>query len=331
MRENRTRRAFTLVELLVVIAIIGILIALLLPAVQAAREAARRAQCSNGLKQIGLALHNYHDTNKCLPPATMTSGSHGASCFVRILPFMEQMPTYEQLSAVGFGNQTNYWLGSGSANTALIKVILEKTTVSAYRCPSSPMAETRSVGGTEQMVPSYVLISGSNAHQSTDHNGQNGGHCSAGGIFPGNLGIKFRDITDGTSNTLAVSEQSSWNGDRRSYDTAFSTSGPWMGGKNSRIPKGDGTWSSSGSHGSGASTTDMRCYGHTTVRQAPNPPQYVAYHQANRCNTPLLSQHPGGVQGLLGDGSVRFISETVQLTTLRNLADRDDGNPLGDF
>jgi prepilin-type N-terminal cleavage/methylation domain-containing protein len=327
MNGLKSRRGFTLVELLVVIAIIGILIALLLPAVQAAREAARRMKCGNNLKQIGLALHNYHESYRCFPPATVTDGVHGASTFVRILPYMEQRGTYGQLSQIGFGSQTNYWLGSTNANTLLIKPILEQTQPTNYRCSSSLLDETRSVGGTQQQVPSYALIAGSNNHPTTDHDGQNGGHCSAGGLFPGNKVTAFRDMRDGASNTLALGEQSSWVADDwGNYRTAFSESGPWMGGKNPRIPSGDGTWSSSGSHSSSPATEDMRCFCFTTIRQGPNPTGTAGWQRNNRCNTPLTSGHPGGVRGLLADGSVTFISDTIELSVLKNAADRDDGN-----
>jgi len=331
-RDRTAYRGFTLVELLVVIAIIGILVALLLPAIQAAREAARRSECTNNLKQIGLAVHNYHDTFGAFPPATMTSGSHGASAFVRILPFVEYGAAFDQLNSIGFGNQTNYWLGSPSANTALIKVILAELRVDAYRCPSSPFPRTRTINGTDQMMGSYVLIAGSNNHPSTDQNGADGGHCSGGGCFPGNGVIHMSDILDGTSNTMMIGEQSHWvYGQQNSFRIAFEDSGPWMGGKNKRVPNGNGTWSSTGTHATNVSDQDMRSYGFTTIRQAPNPKGTANWQQRVRCNTPLTSAHPGGVLALLGDGKIRFIGDDIELQTLKNLADRDDGNVLGEY
>jgi prepilin-type N-terminal cleavage/methylation domain-containing protein len=329
------RRGFTLVELLVVIAIIGVLVALLLPAVQAAREAARRSQCSNNLKQIGLAMHNYADVHKAFPPAAMTVGQHSATAFVFVLPFIEQGPLYDQLSAIGFGSQTNYWLGSGAANTALVRAILDGVQLPAYRCPSSPMAKVRGVSGSNQMVPSYVLIAGSVNHRTTDRTGWTASGnpwCSGGGVFPGNVALGFQDMVDGSSNTMIVSEQSNWIArNTGNFRTAFSTSGPWMGIKNPRLPNGDGTWSATGTHGTGTSNQDMRSYAFTSVRESPNPNALAAFQSNNACNTPLSSAHPGGVQILLGDGSVRFLSDTVNLATYYNLADRDDGNVLGDF
>jgi prepilin-type N-terminal cleavage/methylation domain-containing protein len=326
------RRGFTLVELLVVIAIIGILVALLLPAIQAAREAARRTQCVNHLKQIGLAMHNYHDTFNSLPPATMTTGSHGATAFVRMLPFVEQGAVYDQLASVGFGSQTNYWLGSTAANTVLIAPILAQCKVPAYRCPSSVFPKTEAVGGTNQMVGSYVLIAGSSAHNTTDTNGADGGHCSGGGCFPGNLAVRLADITDGTSNTMLVGEQSHYIvGNIGTLRTAFEASGPWMGSKNSRVPRGVGTWSATGTHGTSVSNEDMRSYAFTTVRQGPNPKGTANWQQRTRCNTPLTSAHPGGIMALLGDGKVQFLGDDIDLRLLQNLADRDDGNVIGTY
>lgn len=228
-------------------------------------------------------------------------------------------------------DHVNYWLGSTNTYTATIRSILNGVKLPVYRCPSSPMQETRAESGADIMVPSYVLIAGSDVHPSTDRTGwSNGSYCSGGGVFPpGNKVIKFASVSDGTSNTLAISEQSAWiKGFKNDWRFAFATSGPWMGMKNPRTPTGDGTFSSTGTHEPNSATTDMRSWAITTVRQAPNPsygtslPSWVCQ---NCCNTPLVSAHPGGVNSLLVDGAVRFISDTIDLTALKAYADRDDG------
>jgi len=336
MFKHRRNKGFTLIELLVVIAIIAILIALLLPAVQQAREAARRTQCKNNLKQMGLAIHNYHDVYTRFPPAGTVagnSGAHGNTVFVGILPYIDQAPLYNQLSAVGFGNEgVNYWLGSGSAGPT--RAVLQGVMINAYRCPSDPRPEFRNIGSNggsnPAMVASYVLIAGSNAHPTTDFSLTGGSdHHSSGGLFPGTASFRMRDITDGTSNTMIVAEQGARHKTQSTWRTAFGSSGPWMGTKNPRIPQGDGTWLSGSDPQPEA---DERCYSMTTVRERPNPPTYnSAIHAANQCNTSLRSQHVGGIQTLLGDGAVRFISENLDLATLKNLADKDDGNVIGEF
>jgi prepilin-type N-terminal cleavage/methylation domain-containing protein len=326
--------AFTLVELLVVIAIIGVLVALLLPAVQTAREAARRMQCANNLKQIGLAFHNYESTFKVLPPETMCvgAGTHGPTAFVHILPQIEQSGLYDRLASVGFGATVSYWMGSSNSNTPKIRAALDGLTIKGYRCPSSIMDKFRTVVDARLMVASYAMIAGSNLHQTTDHNGQNGGHCSAGGLFTGNYPRRFAEASDGTSNTMMCGEQSNWvAGGKNNFRIAFEDSGPWMGVKNNRIPAGDGTWSSTGSHDANALNADMRSYAMTTIRDAPNPKGTAAYMGNVNCNTPLTSAHPNGVQMVLADGAVRFLTDNIDLTTYKRLADRDDGNAIGDY
>jgi hypothetical protein len=151
-------------------------------------------------------------------------------------------------------------------------------------------------------------------------------------MFPGSVARRFGECTDGTSNTFMLCEQSNWiAGQKNNFRTAFETSGPWMGVKNSRLPSGDGTWSTSGGHDTSGTNTDMRSYAMTTVRDAPNPRGTASYMNAVCCNTPLSSAHPGGVQSVLADGAVRFIIDNVNLVTLKSLADRDDGNTIGDF
>jgi prepilin-type N-terminal cleavage/methylation domain-containing protein len=331
----RASKAFTLVELLVVIAIIGVLVALLLPAVQTAREAARRMQCGNNLKQLGLAFHNYEGTFKVLPPTMMANnnGNHAATAFVMVLPQLEQGAIYDKLAAIGFGGSITYWFGNTSnARTQQVKMILDGYIVNAYRCPSTTMPKLREVNESRQMTPAFALIAGSNLHETTDHLGPNGAHCSAGGIFPGSLARRMAEVSDGTSNTLMMGEQSNWVANQKNnFRTAFEPSGPWMGGKNWRIPNGDGTWSATGVHDFNVLNSDMRSYAMTTIRDAPNPKGTASYMNNVQCNTPLTSAHANGVNTVLADGAVRFITDNINLVTFKSLADRDEGNPIGEF
>lgn len=328
------KRGFTLIELLVVIAIIAVLIALLLPAVQQAREAARRSTCKNNMKQFGLALHNYHETYGLFPSHTSTDGgSHGNTMWVKILPFIDQAPLFNQVAAFDMGSGTQYWLGSGNANTVnLLRPIAGRTRLEVLRCPSSDLPKTQTAGSVNQWI-TYTMISGSVDHSSKDAAGSapNGGIYSAGGCFSGNMRVTFAHITDGSSNTMMIGEQSAFLVKNEDNRTAIPGSGMWMGTKNPRLPNGDGTWSSTGAHNAGTSTTDMRCYNITTVRQGPNPPVTANWQRAESCNTPIASAHTGGAHLLLGDGAVRFVSANVDLTTFKRLADRDDGNVLGEY
>lgn len=182
------RRAFTLIELLVVIAIIAVLIALLLPAVQQAREAARRTQCKNSLKQIGLALHNYHDQYNKLPPqATWIPGStfSGYSIHARLLPHIDQAALYNAVNfSVGYAAQPN----------------ICKTRIPFYRCPSDPRDGTRIDGGVEFYPTNYGFSIGTwlGLDQQTAQGGD--------GAFGYNLGHGFGGIPDGTSNTIGAAE-----------------------------------------------------------------------------------------------------------------------------
>ena len=331
------RKGFTLVELLVVIAIIGILIALLLPAVQAAREAARRSQCTNNLKQIGVAMHNYHDSFKSLPSGDVI-GSHGPSGWVLILPFMEQGAIHDQLEFLRVG----YWFGHVNSDR---NMELHEFQLDTLFCPSCPLDPFKSqncascsvqpTNGRQLMAGTYILINGADDHQTTDHLALRG-PISAGGCFLRDRAIRFRDILDGTSNTILVGEQSGWgyNASGTKVDIRnMPGSGIWMGGDHRANPNGDGSMSAASSN-----ANHHRCYAMTTIAvpvgfnsQLTPDGSGSPGTRVNDCNTPIQSAHPGGANILLGDGSVRFISETVELQTLRNLANRDDGNVLGEF
>lgn len=363
------RLGFTLIELLVVIAIIAILIGLLLPAVQKIREAANRMKCSNSLKQIGLAVHNYHDTMGFLPSAgaadgrPMSSGpwpnsGEGTNWLVHIMPHMEQGNIYNKLTFTGDSGWTNVPTSATSSAVNNVNLVAGKV-ISIYRCPSDPRAPLLPNGsnvpnGIQVMRPSYVAIAG--AVNNIDGSGQfrenrlttNGwspefGLSGWGGVIvPGFSNVTFSSISDGTSNTMIVSERA---GQMYWQDT--------VGGIKYRADDGDlgdggicnglmrgqdgGQRDELGNLRPMQDWSDNRAQHFTTIRYTPNQNTWVKT-QANtgvfsashswKCegaNVPLSSQHSGGVNALLGDGSVRFLRDTVNILMLARLATRDDG------
>ena len=329
--HSKSRHGFTLVELLVVIAIIGILIALLLPAVQAAREAARRSQCANNLKQIGLALHNYHDTFRSFPIGVCCGNRVHSNCLrtgvnwkTTILAFLEQQSLFDKLDF-----ETGMFASGWTGNTVLRNLVLP-----AYICPSSkwdPLRDSDRGASTTQeaMRHEYVGIAGAypdpaGRGSDTCRQGLRGWVCR-NGLLPVNENKAMRHARDGTSNTLIISEQSGQimapTGTAQ-YPISANYCGGWAGTdttvRANTIP----------------STSENLYYvGLTTVRWAPNAPRAVATSSdySYMANTVLNSFHPGVVQVVLADGSVRALSDTVEMDTLRRLCSADDGLPLGEF
>ena len=331
MRLQR-RWGFTLVELLVVITIIGILIALLLPAVQAAREAARRAQCVNYMKQIGLALQCYHDSRQIFPHGTR--GPTGAPNWrVMLLPYMEQGALYEQLdvnsqlSIGGFSTQredgTTYGYGTGR------NAVLAGLTVPGWNCPSNSSSKNASGqtptfnNASKGQTHDYVGISGA-----TPDPGGRTGFCSQvttyGGIFCQNGmlypngWVKIAEVSDGTANTMMVGEQGGLvTGAGGPWDIRADYHAGWSGFTSTSLPAGwlttDGPWGA----------------GVTTVRYPINAGRDVCV-AGSGCdttydgNTVLNSMHPGGCNVLLVDGSVRFLVQTISMDTLGRLSSKND-------
>jgi prepilin-type N-terminal cleavage/methylation domain-containing protein len=318
------QRAFTLVELLVVIAIIGILIALLLPAVQAAREAARRSQCLNNLKQIGVALHNYHDTHKCFPPGyqgdprndaagcgtidcpgTATAGL-GWGWAVFILPFEEQGSLYDELwvnrgQAVcdhPTGTQATFATSGGRDQPAL-----QRTILSAYVCPSATDPDLNY--GRVWASNNYYGKSNYKGVCGVDWNGVNTTSGYAG-IFRNiyvNGCARMRDVRDGTTNAFAIGETFN-NRQFGATDTAISASFAAYYG---------GIWL-----GIAPDTRAAGCVG----QLAPAPSSYAV--NGNSINA-FGSLHPGGGQFCLADGSCRFVSENADQDTISALGTINDG------
>ena len=291
-RSSR-RYGFTLIELLVVIAIIAILIALLLPAVQQAREAARRTQCKNNLKQMGLALHNYHDSHSCFPPGQIRGYNgalelgNGASWGALLLPYMDQAPLYNSLN-FSYGI-TQGQLGSN--NNAIIRAL---GPIPAVLCPSD--TERPPLRGAHgNTTPNYIVSAPATSYfGSTGAFNTYGDSASAklaGGFFAIDPGPRstIAAFTDGTSNTIAVGEQT----------YRIWTGGLWLGLSNS-------------SNDPSLPGTDSACcqdwFLHWGLYPITN--KYVA--GMLHTNVRFGSDHAGGAQFLMADGAVRFISENIQ-------------------
>lgn len=332
-----SRRGFTLVELLVVIAIIGVLVGLLLPAVQSAREAARRMQCTNNLKQVGLALHNHHGVYGRLPAATtrvqIDTWMHGPTWWVYILPYIELDTAYSKLT---FPRQT-FWFGGagGHPNTNIWKNI----PLSFMQCPSSPLPQFSTSGADSgYQRPSYTCILGADTHPSTMlANSQFRGPVADGGVITLGRGQSFGSITDGTSNTIMIGEQSGQmfhndgstlprpvdgiNADGR----VDNNRGFHMGTSHVGFPSGNGSMDA------GRNCTHSncaRCYNTTTISTRGIVSRGLVFNDFGelRCNKPLNSTHTGGINALFGDGHVQFVQENLPLATLKALVNRDEGS-----
>lgn len=349
MRATQVRRpAFTLVELLVVIAIIGILVGLLLPAVQAAREAARRMSCSNNLKQIGLAIHNYESAFKRMPPGglgwvdddgfggTKDDDGYGFLCF--LLPFLEQQNLYNQVDPSGYWEHDHGITGrpmqhmaeqiaGGSATPRIQARWLAATTpLSVYLCPSSPMPQN---APQQWAVPGFnggalPLYASMHANQAiglgtSSYKGMGGTPFGDGSIFVKNAegrARKFGQVTDGLSNTIAVAEST--------YVRPDGISKPAQPGETP-------TWAGDWPVWIGMPRTDesMR----VTARTAS---PINGFTSANLMYFAIdddcaFSFHVGGAQFTFGDGSVHFISESISTETYARLGGMDDGFPVGDW
>ncbi len=318
--KNGKRRGFTLIELLVVIAIIAVLVALLLPAVQQAREAARRSSCKNNMKQLGVALHNYHDVHRVFPsgwiganaagPHTgldspdLTGFGNGFGWGAMALPFIESGSLYSQL---------NFSLPlTDSANASSIA-----TVVSVFQCPSDPKPDTAQV--TDSASNSFTLgtsnYMGVFGIRDVDDCEIGVGvtateQCTAEGIFYHNSRVSMRDITDGTSSTFMLGERTTFYPNLNTRANPFY--GTWMG----LVPN-----STEGAE---------RFLGH--CQHGPN-------YALGRDGAGLSigdpgdfgSSHTGGAQFVLADGSVRFISENIDTPTFQKLGQISDGQIVGEF
>ena len=367
----KVKKGFTLIELLVVIAIIAVLIALLLPAVQQAREAARRSDCKNKLKQLGLGMHNYLETHNTFPPGFVYTGAPtgaavpangGASWGVYVLPFIDQAPLYKKF---------NLSLPmSNAANLAFVGTVLP-----AFRCPSDLGESQILVGTTNWGTSNYVANYGVGVPASLEFPAANTAYATANqsarvvhGIYGHNTRTRIRDLRDGTTNVIMAGERrmprtgvewpaaATLGGTFSSFWAGFSASGNPVSvcGSTTENPGGGAAvialqcFTLTGVLQSGTATLTTPCGGGTTVTQflkinkAPTTAGGTApYNWASQqsltgalvevTSIGFNSYHPGGVQVMLGDGTVRFVSDSISTDTWANLSRRGDGQTLGEF
>lgn len=326
--SKKVRKAFTLIELLVVIAIIAVLIALLLPAVQQAREAARRTECKNKLKQIGLAMHNYHDTFLMFPassnryngtPVGVPVAGWRHSQWVSLLPYVDQAPLYGRWD---FDHAEEGWCCANN-NQNLIKGKPQKWIL----CPSSSMPESVAPCGDITRSSYYGIAGATNSTTwtPTSNTYVPGGiaYFSHTGMILSYDNVAMNGCTDGTSNTLLVGEISNYIKD---------AAGSLASANDDLRPGRDWGWTMGG-HTSWSGAWMLSTI---VINYPPNSPVYgqigVRPGEAHaRYNHPLSSAHVGGAQVLFADGTVRLIGNNVDMNTLKHLAARNDAQVVSDF
>lgn len=351
-RSRKSIRGFTLIELLVVIAIIAVLIALLLPAVQQAREAARRTQCKNNLKQLGLALHNYHDiTSTTFPPGyinlTQAGNLSGWGWMTMVLPQIDQAPLYNQLGTLN----PNFSIGL-FGSTAAVTTAPMNSPITAFRCPSdtgtttvgitqiqgatpnptplpigrstyfgvagtdpnwSPFAPAGAMAGLGTVSAAPFVITGaignySNPAPPPGYSPLTVINTRFGGVFGANSVCGFRDMSDGSSNTIVIGER--YTPAASSAGSAFIGDGEWAGATSNTTALGQG-------NALGEASLQIN-YSNNSSTPRPG-------------TTGFGSMHTGGAHFLMGDGTVKFLSNNIDMNTYRALSRTSDGAIIGDY